>query len=104
MWNKDYCFALNIDDTNLLAKLKSLSVKMVEIEDLYKKECDIKREKREKEREEYEQSEEYKQYLQEEKDRKAKEETDYRQKEDDRLKRCIEKYGEVEGRRFYGRL
>ena len=103
-WNEEYSIAFKTDDTFLLTELKSLSAKMVEIEDLYEKECDIKRAEREKEREEYEQSEEYKQYLQDEKERKEKEELDYQRKEEERLKLCIEKYGEVEGRQFHARL
>jgi hypothetical protein len=104
IWNEDYCYALNTDDKDLTSELMSLSVKMMEIESEYEKECYIQMAKHDKEREEYRQSEEYKKFLQDEKERKEKEEADYRQKEEERLKYCIEKYGEVEGRRWHSRL
>ena len=73
----------------------------MKIEELYEKQCEIDRIEYDKEREEYYKSDEYKQYLQDEQDRQEKIEAEYRQKEEERLKLCIEKYGEVEGRRFH---
>jgi hypothetical protein len=104
MWNEEYCFAFKTDDANLLTELKNLSDKMVEIEELYEKQCELDRVEYDKQREEYEKSEEYKQYLQDEKDRREKEEEEYQKREEDRLKLWIEKYGEVEGRQYHARL
>lgn len=101
MWNDEYCYAFRADDTNLLTELKSLSDKMVEIEDIYEKYCELERAKYEKEKEEYEKSDAYKQYLQDEINRKAKRDAEYRQEEEERLRRCIELYGEIDGRKFH---
>lgn len=104
MWDEEYSYAFHTGDTNLTSELRNLSVKMIEIESEYEKKCDIQMATLKKEREEYEKSDAYKQYLQDEIDRKAKEEAEDRQKEEYRLKLWIEKYGEVEGRLLHSRL
>jgi hypothetical protein len=103
-WNYEYAHAFHSGDSILTSELKNLSVKMIEIEKEYEKQCEIDIEIAKKERKKYLQSEEYMKYLQEEKERKEKEEADYQKKEEERLKLCIEKYGEVLGREFHSRL
>jgi hypothetical protein len=104
MWENDYYYAFHTGDTDLTSELMNLSVKMIEIEKVYEKKCKIDREIAEKEREKYLQSDEYKKFVQEQEEYKAKQEAEDKQKEDDRLKYCIEKFGEVEGRLWHARL
>jgi hypothetical protein len=104
MFNDHYCVGFQSNDHDLIKDLKSLGLQIEDLEsildDRYKKE----RIQRDKKYEEYLKSDEYKQYLQIQKEEKDKLEEQYKQKEADRLKHWVDKYGEEKGTQYFNRL
>ena len=104
MFNDHYCAGFQSNDQDLIKDLKSLGLQIDDLEVLldarYKKERIL----REKKYEEYLQSDEYKQYLKIQKEEKDKLEEQYKQKEANRLKHWIDKYGEELGTQYFNRL
>ena len=104
MFNDHYCAGFQSNDQDLIKDLKSLGLQIDDLEVLldarYKKERIL----REKKYEEYLQSDEYKQYLKIQKEEKDKLEEQYKQKEANRLKLWVEKYGEEKGTQYFNRL
>ena len=104
MFNDHYCIGLKCSEPDLTNDLKSLGLQIDDLEIIldarYKKE----RIQREKKYEEYLQSDEYKQYLKIQKEEKDKLEEQYKQKEAERLKHWVDKYGEELGTQYFNRL
>lgn len=104
MWEDNYCFAFNSNDTDLIIEMNILASKIDLINETYEQRSTIENEERDKKYQEYLESDEYKQYLKNEDELKRVRELEYQKKEEDRLKRCIELYGENEGYNFHKRL
>jgi hypothetical protein len=104
MFNDTYSYGLQSNDEILINELKKISFKINELEIIYEEKCDKEKIERDIKYNKYLQSDEYKQYLKEEKEREIKKKEEEDKKEAERLKRCIEAYGEVEGTKFWQRL
>lgn len=104
MFNNHYSHGIGCSDEDLTNDLKSLGLQIDDLEIIldarYKKERIL----REKKYEEYLQSEEYKQYLKIQKEEKDKLEEQYKQKDAERLKHWVDKYGEELGTQYFYRL
>ena len=104
MWNDNYSYAFSSSDQNLISEMRNLSLKIMDIETIIDQQNQLKQEEYEK----YLISDEY--LKKQEAETKALEEyiknrdDEYKKNEEIRLKLCIEKYGEEEGRRFHQRL
>ena len=86
------------------ADFQGLIIKIKTIEETYEQRWTIEKEENDQKYKEYLQSEEYKQVLKDEEEYKHVQELEYQKKEEDRLKLCIELYGEEKGREFHQRL
>jgi len=100
-WYNSYSYGFNTSDKDLNDQMMILHNKCDELEIICEEKFKIDREKRDKEYEEYLKSDEYKQYLAEDFVRNEIKEEEYREKEAERLKRCIAAYGEKDGYRFW---
>jgi len=99
-WNEDLSFALICNDKDLNHQMKILSSKIDELEIIADEKYKIIKEKQDREYEEYLKSDAYNQYLQDEIERKKKEQEDYEKKEKERLAHLIKMFGEVEGPKY----
>ena len=104
MFNDTYCAGLQSNDELLINELKIISSKIVDLEIIYEEKYDKEQIERDIKYKKYLKSDEYKQYLKDEKEREIKKKEEEDKKEAERLKICIEKYGEVEGTKFWQRL
>lgn len=103
-WEESYSNALKSKDEVLLKELISISSKIDELNVILTKKYEIE----DKKHQEYLQSPKYKAQLEADQIQaalyKKREQERYEKQEQERLKRCIEAYGEVEGKRFWERL
>lgn len=104
MWEEEYCYIFNSKDTDLINEMNMLIIKIKTIEETYEQRWTIEKEENDQKYKEYLQSEEYKQVLKDEEEYKHVQELEYQKKEEERLKLCIESYGEEKGREFHQHL
>jgi hypothetical protein len=103
-WNDVYCFGFRSNDDSLIKELNNLAPKIEELEILYDKKLEIQCEEQKRLHDEYIQSDEYKENQKKMNQYKIQQEEEYAQKEAERLKYLVDKYGEEQGRRSWQRL
>jgi hypothetical protein len=103
-FNDQICHGFHSGDEFLISELKILYSKIEDLEIILEDKITKEREEREKQEIEYKKSDAYQKSLIEEFAYKEIRDEEYRLKEEERLKRCIEAYGEEKGRLFWQRL
>jgi len=104
LWKLSYSHALKSKDEDFIKKLTKLSHKIDCLEKIYNDKIKEDIKKKEEQYQKYLESDEYKE-AQKEISKYHKEKEDlYAKGEQERLKKCIELYGEVDGYKFWQRL
>jgi hypothetical protein len=103
-WNRYFNQSYNSKNEVLISKMKSMSDSIQKMEELANSKAIEEKEAFDKKRQEFINSDEYKLILEREEEYKIQEELKYQKAEQERLEKCIEMFGEKEGRNFHQRL
>jgi hypothetical protein len=100
-WNKYYFQAMASKNDDLISKMNSMANIISKMEELVDSKAKEEKEAYDKAHQEYLDSDKYKLMLKEEEEYKIRQKNEEQQKEQERLQRCIEAYGPIEGPKFW---
>jgi hypothetical protein len=103
-WEDIYCVGFRSNDQTLIDELNFLCSKIDDLQILYDKKLEIQSEEQKRLHDEYINSDAYKEEQAKIEQYKIQQEEEYAQKEAERLKSWVEKYGEEQGRKYWQRL
>ena len=103
-WNRYHIQSIDSKNDDLISKMKSLCDSILKMEELASSKAIEEHTEYDKKHQEYLNSEEYKLILEKEKIYQIQCKNEEEQKEQERLQRCIEAYGPIEGPNFWRRL
>lgn len=103
-WNRYHIQSIASKNDDLISKMKNLCDSILKMGDLSNSKAIEEHAEYDRKHQEYLNSDEYKLILEKEKEYRIRRKNEEEQKEQERLQRCIEAYGPIEGLKFWQRL